>query len=148
MKEFVTAAKDGIERRVEEKPISFLHDDTEVTFYEPSPGQAVLLLGMNPRTMDMRDARTFLALFFNLMDDDTRDYFEDRLMDRTDPFELDSEGGIADIFEYLSEEWSGKATKQPSDFQQSQSATGRASTASTRAKASTSSRSRSRASSR
>jgi hypothetical protein len=147
MKEFVTAAKDTLGEVDEESVITFLHDGREVVFYEPGSGQAAIMMTMTRGEVDAEKASTFLSLFFELMDDDTRRYFEDRLMDRRDPFDLDSEGGVFDLWEYLMGEWSARPTKQPSDYQKPRSATGKASTARTSAKARTSSASRSRASS-
>lgn len=147
MKEFVTAA----EREPaydESRVTTFIHDGREVTFYEPTPSQYSLLqtLAVGERD-DARAVRTFLAMFMELADDDTQRYFEGRLLSRTDTFDLDGEGGVFEIWQYLSEEWSARPTKQPSDYQSSRSRTGRSSTATSRAKASTSSRSPSRATS-
>lgn len=148
MREFVTAATRG-EKRDEEEPITFLHDGREVTFFKPSSGQFMLMSSIgiggssNPRSIG-----TFIALFMELMDEDTQGYFEGRLLDRHDTFDIDSEGGIFDIWEYLAEEWSARPTKEPSDYQPPQRATGKRSTAPSRAKGSTSSRSRSTAASR
>lgn len=147
MKEFVTAVKD-VGDVDEDSPITFKHDGREVTFYEPSSGQQTLMLSMGRGVQDGKSASTFLAMFFSMMEDDTRQYFEDRLMDRLDGFDLESEGGIFDIFEHLTEEWSARPTKQPSDYLPPERSTGKTSTASTRVKGSTSSRSRSRGTSR
>jgi len=149
MKEFVTAAKDTFGEVDDDDKITFLHDGREVTFFTPSDGQLAIMLNMGGREMDPKMAGTFIQLWFSMMDDDTLRYFQSRLMDRNDrAFDLDSEGGVFDIFESLVEEWSARPTKQPSDFQPSQRATGRKSTATTRVKARTSSAStRSRVSS-
>lgn len=147
MKEFFTAAKDSLGEVNEDDVITFLHDGTEVTFFQPSAGQQAIMLSMGGRTMTGKTAGTFIELFFSAADDATQRYMQTRLLDRHDPFDLDSEGGIFDLFEALIEEWSGRPTKQPSDYQPPQRATGKRSTASTRAAASTSSRSRSAASS-
>ena len=147
MKEFVTAARDTLGEVDEKSALTFKHDDKEVTFYEPSDGQLALMMAMGRRDMDAKTAGTFISLFFEMMEPETQRYFENRLLDRHDTFNLSGEGGILDIFQYLGEEWGARPTKRPSDYQKSQRSTGRASTGSTRAKASTSSRSRSRASS-
>jgi hypothetical protein len=148
MKEFITAAKDDIGVVNEDEAITFKHDGREVTFYQPSTGQVAIMMAMSGRDMKGKEAGTFINLFFGMMEEDTARYFESRLMDRTDSFDLDSEGGIFDIWTELSEEWSARPTKEPADFQPPQRATGKRSTAPTRAKGSTSSRSRSTASSR
>lgn len=148
MKEFITAAQDDLGEVDENDVITFKHDGREVVFFVPSTGQQAIMLAMGGRDMDTKAAGTFIHLFFEMMDAPTQRYFNTRLMDRDDKgFDLDTEGGVFDIFEHLTEQWSGKAKKQPADFQKSQSTTGRESTASTRVRASTSSRSRSRASS-
>lgn len=147
MKEFVTAAKDQLGEVDEDSVEVFKHNGNEVRFFEPSDGQQAIMLSMGGRSMTKKSAGTFIQLFIELGDDDTQRYFHDLLLDRNSGFDLMSEGGIFDIWEYLMEQWSGKATKQPSDFQPSRRATGPRSTGTTRAKASTSSGSRGRASS-
>lgn len=147
MKEFFTAAKDTLGEVDPDDLIQFKHDGREVTFYKPSTGQLSIMLAMTTSDMGTREAGLFIQMFFEMADDETQRYFQTRLLDRADPFDLDSEGGIFDIWEELAGEWSGKATKQPSDYQPPRRATGTRSTASTRAKGSTSSRSRSRATS-
>jgi hypothetical protein len=147
MKEFVTAAKDGFGEVDDEDAIVFKHDDREVTFFKPATGQMAIMMAMAGRDMGSKEAGQFINLFFSLMDDDTSRYFESRLMDRKDPFDLDSEGGIFDIWYELGEEWSARPTKKPADYQPPRRATGKPSTAPTRAKVSTSSKRRSTASS-
>lgn len=147
MKDFITEVQDDLGEVDVEDAITFKHDGREVTFYKPSTGQAAIMLTMTSREMDAKNAGTFIQLFFELMEEDTQRYFQSRLLDRKDSFDLDGPGGIVDIFENITEEWSGKDTKKPSDYQQSRRATGKASTAPSRAKGSTSSRSRSRVSS-
>lgn len=148
MKEFYTAAKDTLGEVNEDDYIIFKHDDREVTFFQPSAGQlAVMLNVMNASEDDPQAAGAFIQLFFSMMDDDSLRYFQNRLMDRKDTFDLGGDGGMFNIFKGLSEEWSARPTKRPSDYQPPRRATGSKSTASTRVKASTSSTSRSRASS-
>lgn len=140
MKEFITAARDTFEETSDDEKITFMHDGREVTFYQPSDGQLAIMLNMGGRDMTAQQAGTFIQLWFAMMDEPTLRYFQSRLMDRDDKgFDLESEGGVFDIFEALVEEWSARPTKQPSDFQPSRRATGRKSTGTTRAKASTSS---------
>lgn len=145
MKEFITAAVDG----GDSEEIVFVHDGREVRFFVPSTGQQAIMLAMGRRSdMDPRAAGTFISLFFEMADEETQRYFETRLMDREDTgFDLDTEGGMFDLFDYIASQWSPKAPKQPADYQKSQSTTGTGSKAPTRVRASTSSRTRSRASS-
>jgi hypothetical protein len=146
MKEFVTAAKPGTGTRNEDDAIEFLHNGTKVKFYKPNDAQQAMMLAMGGRSMSLKAAGTFIHLFIELGDSDTQRYFQDQMLDSESGFDLKEEGGLFDLWEYITEEWSGKASKLPSDFQSPRRKTGRASTASTRAKASTSSPSRGRAS--
>lgn len=147
MQEFVTAAQEDFEPE-EQKEIVFKHDGKEVVFYEPGVGQAAIMMTFGRGGNSHEQTATFITMFFNLMDDATRRYFEDRLMDPKDSFDMDTQGGVFDIWEGLAKEWSARPTREPSDYQPPRKPAGRASTASSRAKASTSSASRSRASSR
>lgn len=144
MREFTTAAKFDVEE--EDEPLVFIHDGREVRFFEPSAGQLAIMATLS-MSKEQQTVRQLMTLFFSVMDEETYEYFESRLMDRKDTFDLDTEGGVLDIYEFLMEEWSGKPSKQPSDYRPPRKSTGRSSTGSTRAKASTSSRSRSTASS-
>lgn len=149
MREFYTAAKDTLGEVSEDDYIVFKHDGTEVTFYQPSSGQLAIMSNIvNGNKNDPTLSANFIQLFFAMMEEEeTLPYFRNRLMDRKDTFDLGGEGGMFDIFEGLMEEWSARPTKQPSDYQPPQRATGRKSTATTRVRASTSSTSRSRGSS-
>lgn len=147
MKEFVTAAKDSLGEVDEDSKITFKHDEREVTFFEPSTGQQAIMLSMGGRNMDVRTMGTFIQLFFEMADDDTARYLQSRLLDRNDSFDVGGEGGIMELFEAITEEWSARPTRELSDSPSQRRATGRASTASSRAKASKSSTSASRASS-
>jgi hypothetical protein len=147
MKEFVTAAKDSLGEVDEESKITFMHDGREITFFEPSTGQQAIMLSMGGRNMDLRSLGTFIQLFFEMADNETARHLQSRLLDRDDPFDVSGDGGIFSIFEAITEEWSARPTREPSESRSSRRATGRASTASSRAKASTSSPSRSRVSS-
>jgi hypothetical protein len=151
MKEFVTVAGPDFGKVDKSKQIQVKHDGKVVTFYQPEPGQAAVMLTMmgEPEELEPEQVATFIELFFSLMDKETARHFRTRLMDRNDPFEFDVEGGVVDLFVYVSEQWApSRPSKKPSDFQPPQRVTGKSSTAASRVKASTSSPSRSRASSR
>lgn len=140
LKEFITAAREDFHPEDDEST-TFTHDGREVTFYRPTTSQIALIAAYSQASeFDM--AGGYLATFFGLCEDDTRRYFYGRLMDRNDPFDIDGPGGVNEIMESLLEEWSGRPTKRPSDYQRPRSGTGTRSTATTRAKASTSSASR------
>lgn len=148
MKEFIAAVGNNVVEINEDEIINFIHEGTEVTFYQPGTGQLALMLGMVTGKLDAKAAGTFIALLFEMMEDETQNYFRGRLLDRTDGFDLEGDNGLMAIFEYLTEEWSAvNPTKEPSDYQRPRQVTGGKSTATTRAKGSTSSRSRSRVSS-
>jgi hypothetical protein len=147
MKEFITAAKDTLGEVDEESKITFMHDGREITFFEPSTGQQAIMLSMGGRTMDTKTMGMFIQLFFEMAENDTARYLQSRLLDRDDPFDVNGDGGLFDLFEAITEEWSARPTRQQSDSPKPRRATGRASTGTTRAKASTSSNSRSHASS-
>jgi hypothetical protein len=134
LKEFVTAAKPGLGTRSEDDAIVFKHNGTEVKFYKPNDAQQAIMLSMGGRSMSLKAAGTFIQLFIELGDADTQRYFQDIMLDAESGFDLKSEGGLFDIWEHVTEEWSGKATKQPSDYRAPRRNTGRASTGSTRAK--------------
>lgn len=144
MKEFIKAVEGEEDYEVDEdKPFTFVHWGTEVTFYEPSEGQQMMMLGMGGRGMSKDAAGRFIQLVISLGDKATQEYFWDLMMDRSSGFKLKSKGGLFDIWEMLVEEWSGKDSAKPSASRKSPSATGKGSTATTRRRASTSSASRS-----
>ena len=147
MREFATAARER-EAGEERETVTWLHDGTEVTFLQPTATQMIIMAASAVADDDFAQAGNFLALFFELCDQPTRRHFRHRLFDSEDDFDIDGEGGVGDLMEALLEHWSGRPTKQPSDYRPSQSRTGRTSTATTRAKASTSSATRRVASSR
>lgn len=145
MQEFVTAAREDFAPEVADA-ITFRHDDREVTFYRPTSAQ-LSIIAATANADDFQAAGTYLSMFLNMADEDSRRYFYARLMDRNDPFDVEGEGGVQSIMEWLLEEWFARPTKQPSDYRRPSSPTGSRSTATTRAKGSTSSASRRAASS-
>lgn len=147
MREFFTAVRDEDEVVDESSQVVMTLDGVELVFNEPSSGQLAMMMAMGSRKLDMTAAGDFIHLFIELADYDTQRHLRQRLLDRDDTFDLESEGGIFDLWEALTEEWSGRPTKQPRDYQAPRRSTGSASTAPTRVKASTSSASRSTASS-
>lgn len=151
MKDFIAVAtkEDAKKKKAPKESITFKHHGTDVTFYKPGQGKLLILMSMARRNMDKKTAGTFIAMFFEMMDEDTQIYFENRLMDDDDDFGLSSEGGIYDIWKELAEEWSDRPTKAPSGSASSRRSTGNTSKGSTRSTpAKTSGGSRSRSSSR
>lgn len=147
MREFFTAVRDEDDVVDESSQIVIALDGEELVFHEPNSGQLAMMMAMGTRKMDLTSAGHFISLFIELADDATQHLLQSRLLDRKDTFDLESEGGIFDIWEALTEEWSARPTKQPRDYQAPRRSTGSSSTAPTRVKASTSSGSRSTASS-
>lgn len=135
MREFYTAVKDDIGVVDETTQVRMMHDDTEIVFNRPRSGQLAMMMAMGGRKMNMEAAGGFIALFIELADKPTQRYFQTRLTDADDTFDLESEGGIFDLWEALTEEWSARPTKQPQDFQPPRRATGNTSTAPSRVRA-------------
>jgi hypothetical protein len=146
MREFVKAYEDSEANHNEDDATTFPHWGRDVTFFRPSEGQEILMVGMGGRGMSREKASTFIQMFLALGDDDTREYFIGLMQDRNAGFTLKGPGGLFDIWEGLVEEWSGKDSEKPSGSAKSRSRTGANSTGTTRKRASTSSRSRSTAS--
>lgn len=147
MREFSTAAREQFQPEDAEF-FEVALDGREMKMYHPGSGQAAIMSTMIRGNTTPKDAANFISLFFAMFDDEDQTYLQDRLMDRKDPFDIDSEGGMFDIFEALLEDVSAsRPPVEPTDFQPPRKSTGRGSTASTRAKGRTSSTSRSRASS-
>lgn len=111
--------------------------------YKPAEGQVMLLVAdMMSRRSDLGSQMAALVDFLtDVLDDESKTYVVNRLMDRDDPFGITE---LEPIVEYLVEAWGGRPTKQPSDFSPSRKRTGQRSTA--RTTKSTSPRSRSTAS--
>lgn len=142
MQEFTTAVREQDEAENEDL-YEFKVDGREMSARPMSSGQLAMLASMRAN-FSVKTMGRMLNTFLNVFEEDDAIYFEDRIIDRDDDFEL------ADFMEIVNgyiTYFSGKESKQPSDFQQSSKSSGRASTARSRAKASTSSPSRSRASS-
>lgn len=150
MQEFITAAREDFQPDTG-KEHTILLDGHEIVLNEPNTSQAALMVTfVRGGEMTAQRMSEFMALFFSLVPlEEDQVHLQDRLLDVRDPFKLDSEGGLLDIFYWLMEQIEGgRPPVAPSDYQPSRRATGQRSTATTRAKASTSSPSRSRASSR
>lgn len=143
MQDFIKSAEEHPE---EGDSVTFKHWGHEVTFYEPSDGQQLLMLSLGGKSMGREAAAKFVQLFIQMGDAQTQEYLQDLMMDKSSGFGLKTKDGLFDIWTKLNEHWSGKDSKKQSGSAKSASATGRASTASSRRRASTSSRSRSTAS--
>lgn len=138
MKEFITAAKAAADDpdAVEAEVITFQVDGREIEMLPPSEGQvAILLAGASDMSSGTEMIASSINFFMSLLahpKDVT--YFKRRLLDRNDEFGAEN---IAQIVEWLVEEWTARPTKQPSDFTPSQQSGGRKSTGHKRHAAST-----------
>lgn len=78
----------------------------------PTSGQvAYLTTALHRKASQEKQIAGAVNFCMAIMDHDTADYLSDRLLDSQDPFELED---IQKIIEGLLEEWSGKASEQPS----------------------------------
>lgn len=134
MKEFVTAARELEEEGAEEEqPVEFSVDGQMCFAYRPSGGQVAVLMATTGRhTSENEQIAGFLNFFVSVLDEDSHAYLVSRLLDRTDPFDLDQ---VQAISSYLMEEWSGRPTKSSSGSTGSRRSTGRSSTVKQRATA-------------
>lgn len=140
MQEFITAAREAVEdENGEYSPyLEFTHDGRSVRLLKPSAGTVGLLVAETARgkSIDKSMAgviEVFFALFPNDPDDDgypedqaNYTYFRNRLMDPTDPFELEQ---IVDICKWLvTEVAGGRPTVKRSGSRSSQRTAGKKST--------------------
>lgn len=128
IKEFTTAANAAVDEDAGEvgASVTVSIDGREVTFLPPTSGQlAVTLAGSGDMASEMEQVASTINFFFSLLDDRDSAYFRRRLFKRNDPFDVDN---IAELVEYLIEEWSARPTKQPSDYLASQRTAGPKST--------------------
>lgn len=145
MKEFTTAAKASADKDEAEfgEPLSFKVDDATFVALPPTQGEfAMLMLGATDISTAVETIGNAINFFFAVLDDEWSEppededddgkrinaakYLKRRLFDRRDGFDAED---IMQIVEWQVESWSGRPTKQPSDFKQSQRSGGRKSTA-------------------
>lgn len=108
------------------EPIEFTLDDETFKAYPPTPAQ----FAYHVREQSHRDTSRRIASVINfldgLLDEQGRDRFAERLLDRDDPFGLDD---VNNIIAGLIEEWTANPTEPPSSSAQSPSTAGKRSTA-------------------
>lgn len=153
MREFTTVALSEAEKKKaaksrEEDAAVIKLDGEELKFFYPGFGQYSVMGATFRGEMDGDRISTMISLIFSMTDTETGRHLEDRLMDFEDPFTVEGEGGLMDIWVALMEEWSGKVSAKQSGSAKQRSRSGTRSTVTSRAKASTSSPSPSRARSR
>jgi hypothetical protein len=126
-REFITAAKEAAEV---DEGIALTLDGRELRAYKPTGGQyAMFMATTNGRWADSAEkmAATIdfvLALF---AEDDAR-HLGQRLMDRTDDFEVED---LMAMVNALTEEWAGRPTRPSTGSTRSRPSGGRKSTAAT-----------------
>lgn len=136
LKTFSTAAKSvedndapigvPIEVTMEAEPRVKLEEKT-VTFIPPTTGQwAVTLAGQGDTTEGSEKIASQINFFFSMLDEKDEVYFKQRLFNREDPFDIDN---VAEIIDYLMEEWSARPTKLSSVSSDSPPSAGKRSTA-------------------
>jgi hypothetical protein len=136
LREFTTAARRAAPAAFDgAKPITFTIDGDEFTAHPPTPGQMALLVSAQAEGRDITTSMAAIIDFIDgLLDDDGREMYRRRLLDRDDPFDFDT---VNDIMEGLMEEWSARPTKSPSDYASSPKSGGSRSTAKRRSPART-----------
>ena len=128
MREFVTAAEKSEEPDGEE-PIVFLVDGHEMRAYKPTEGQfALLMMAMGRHASNTEQFAGVVDFFFNVLDDESQQYFSSRMMSREEVIPLEK---IVEIMEFLTEEWGGRPFQRPSASTSSRRTGGRKSTART-----------------
>lgn len=117
------------------EPITFTVDDDEFTALPPTPEQ----FAWHIREQNHKDLSRRVASIINFLDgllvDDSKERFNERLLDPDDPMDMEM---VSDIIAGLIEAWSANPTESPSGSSSSRKSTGGNSTAKRRSKASTS----------
>ena len=133
IKRFETAAK---QKKVETEGTPFEIPDRAVegkdqtyrklVAFQPGEGQfAMLLADVGRGTSEAQKIAGFINFCMAIMDASSADYLAGRLLDRDDDFEVED---MQAIMEWLTEEWSGNPTQEPSGSAQSPSHDGPSST--------------------
>lgn len=130
LKKFVTSAKNadaqGDTLEVG-SPLPIDIDGREVTLLPPTTSQYVLMLASMETAVSPQDQyASLINMFFGLLNDDDRRFIFSRLRDRNDPFDIEN---LAEIIEYVTEEWSAHPTEESSDSSSRSGASGKKSKA-------------------
>jgi hypothetical protein len=129
MREFVTAVNEAYEEEPDEGQTLKL-DGRELRYYKPAEGQYMVFMASTGRHSSTQEQIAAVTNFFvELFDKESQEYLVNRLLDRDDPFGIET---INKIMDAMSEDWSGRPTQSPSDFLPSQKNGGRKSTPRTR----------------
>jgi hypothetical protein len=136
VREFVTAATQADptpEEQAEGIPFTIVEQrpgerdrKVQCRAHKPTPAQFAIFIAETGRhTSDMTKMAAFINFFMGVLDEHSVSYIKDRLLDPTDPFDVEQ---IEEITEMLVEEWTGNPTQEPSGSTPSQPSTGLAST--------------------
>lgn len=115
IKEFVSAVAEDEAKDLGTSFIEFKLDGRLMRAYPPTGGQLTFMIAALGRgqTDDQRFAGIVNLMMESLRGPD-RDYLESRLLTR-DPKKMIAMEKIEEIFTFLTEEWFGRPTQQPSD---------------------------------
>lgn len=124
MKEFVTAVA-AADKDADEW-LTFKVDGVDCKVTRPTSAQvAYLTAALHKRAATETQIAGAINFCMAIMDHDTSAYLSDKLLDLTDPFDLEN---LQDIIEWLVEEWSGRPTEPSSDSTDTQDGSGSTST--------------------
>lgn len=86
-------------------------------YYLPDDGQLALLLSaVGKHASVMTQIAGAIDFFTAVLEEDSRSYVVERLMDRRDPFGLEQ---VTEIMEWMTEEWVARPTQRSSESSQS-----------------------------
>lgn len=132
MREFTTQGKKVVSPLENPVAVTFSLDGEELTAYPPSAGQLAYLVASQADSRDVSEQMAAMIDFVDgILDENGRDMFRTRLLDRDDPFDIDD---VERILEALMEEWSTRPTMPSSASSSSPASGGRRSTAKPRSK--------------
>jgi len=124
IKEFTTAAREA--QAEDNTALPFVVDGHECIGYKPDAAQFAVLMASISRSNDWSQQIAGVINFFaSILDQPSHAYLTGRLLDRDDSFGIED---VQHIIEWMVEEWTGRPTRQPSDFMQSRQHGGQRST--------------------
>jgi hypothetical protein len=130
MREFVTAVSEEFSEVEADKGEVITLDGEELRYYRPAEGQYMVFMASTGRHSTTQDQIAAVTNFFvDLFDKESQAYLVGRLLDRDDPFGIET---INKIMDAMAEEWGGRPTKSSTGSTSSRRTGGRKSTAPTR----------------
>jgi len=110
IKEFTTAAKEAAGQA--EDPVEFSLDGQVLHAYRPTEGQlALLMMALGRHTTETTKIAGAVDFFVSICDQPSYTYLADRLQSRENPIALEE---IAEVVQWIIEEWAGRPTPSPS----------------------------------